>query len=55
METGCQQMLFDFQGLGNRKVVAGFNGGTISTDSGALLLREIEHGRGILKQFHRLP
>jgi hypothetical protein len=51
METGCQQMLFDFQGLGKRKVVAQFNGGTISTDSGALLLREVEHGRGILKQF----
>lgn len=51
METGCQQMLLDFQELGKRKVVARFNGGTISTDSGALLLREVEHGRGILKQF----
>ena len=51
METGCQQMLFDFQELGKRKVVAEFNGGTISTDSGALLLREVEHGRDILKQF----
>ncbi len=51
METGCQQMLFDFQELGKHKVVAEFNGGIISTDSGALLLREVEHGRGILKQF----
>ncbi len=51
METGCQQMLFDFQEIGKRKVVAEFNGGTISTDSGALLLREVEHGRDILKQF----
>jgi len=51
METGCQPMLFDFQELGKRKVVAEFNGGTISTDSGALLLREVEHGRDILKQF----
>ena len=51
METGCQQMLFGFQELGKRKVVAEFNGGTISTDSGVLLLREVEHGRGILKQF----
>ena len=51
METGCQQMLLDFQELGKRKVVAQFNGGTISTDSGALLLREVEYGRGILKQF----
>ncbi|MCP5004933.1 MAG: hypothetical protein GY941_13495 [Planctomycetes bacterium] len=42
METGCQQMLFDFQELGKRKVVAEFNGGTISTDSGALLLREVD-------------
>ena len=51
METWCQQMLLYFQELGKRKVVAQFNGGTISTDSGALLLREVEHGRGILKQF----
>lgn len=51
METGCQQALFGFQGLGKRKVVAGFNGGTISTDSGALLLREVDHGRDILKPF----
>lgn len=51
METGCKQMLFDFQELGKRKVVAEFNGGTISTDSGALLLREVDHGRDILRQF----
>lgn len=51
METECQQMLFNFQELGKRKVVAEFNGGTISTDSGALLLREVEYGRGILKKF----
>ncbi len=29
METGCQQMLFGFQELGKRKVVAEFNGGTM--------------------------
>ncbi len=51
MKTECKQMLFGFRELGKRKVVAEFNGGTISTDSGALLLREVDHGRDFLKQF----
>lgn len=53
MKTDCMQKKFDFQELGKREVVAQFNGGTISTDAGALLLREVEHGKGILKQFSR--
>jgi Transposase DDE domain group 1 len=38
---GCTPELFDFQDLGSRKVVAGFNGGLISSDAGGLLLREL--------------
>ncbi|MCP4368615.1 MAG: IS1380 family transposase [Deltaproteobacteria bacterium] len=53
MKTECMQTTFHFQELGERKVVAQFNGGTISTDDGALLLREVEHSRGILKQFSK--
>jgi len=37
--------------LGRREVVAGFDGGTITTDGGALLLREVEGRTGILAQF----
>ncbi len=53
METGCRQKMLKLEGLGKRKVVAQFNGGTISTDAGGLFLREVENGRGILKQFSR--
>ena len=36
------QERFDFQDLGGRKVVADFSGGVISSDGGALLLREMD-------------
>ncbi|MCP5005913.1 MAG: hypothetical protein GY941_18545 [Planctomycetes bacterium] len=53
MKTECMQTTFHFKELGERKVVEQFNGGTISTDAGALLLREVEHGRDILKRFSK--
>ena len=40
-----------FQGLGSRAVVAGFDGGTITSDAGALLLRVVETTRGIISRF----
>lgn len=40
-----------FQAVEKREVVAAFNGGTISSDGGALLLRELEQRRQIIKQF----
>jgi hypothetical protein len=42
-----------FQGLGRRKVVAAFDGGTISSDAGALLLREVDQGHRLLERFAR--
>jgi hypothetical protein len=36
------QQSFDFQDLGGRKVMADFSGGFISSDGGALLLREMD-------------
>lgn len=42
METECIPQTFEFQPLGARPVVAGFDGGTITSDAGELLLREIE-------------
>ena len=59
--TDCSQKEFKFQGLKNRKVVGSFNGGTITSDGGSLLLREVETRTGILKEFsecfedHRNP
>ena len=33
---------FEFQGLGSRRVVAQFDGGTLTSDAGALLLRDLD-------------
>jgi len=38
-----------FQDLGSRQVVAGFSGGTLSTDGGALLLREVNQRLGVAR------
>jgi len=51
MKTDCNPKQLHFQGLGERKVVASFDGGTITSDAGALLLREIEAARGFLEHF----
>ncbi len=40
-----------FQGLGGRKVVGDFNGGTVTSDAGGLLLREIDLAYGIIDGF----
>jgi hypothetical protein len=37
--TECNQSSFGFKALGGRDIVARFDGGTISSDGGALLLR----------------
>jgi hypothetical protein len=49
--TECKPKQLEFQGLGRRRVVADFDGGAISSDGGALLLREVEVARGIIKGF----
>jgi hypothetical protein len=51
MGTECKAKPYEFQPLGNRAVVAGFDGGTITSDGGALLLRELEAKRRIIRQF----
>ena len=59
--TECNQTTFAFHPLGSREVVARFDGGTITSDAGGLLLREMERRTGILRQFaarftdHRHP
>lgn len=49
--TECKPEQYKFHGLGNREVVAQFDGGDITTDAGGLLLREVEQRTGIIRQF----
>ena len=46
--TECNQSRFSFATHDGREVVAEFNGGTISSDGGALLLRETERRMNLL-------
>lgn len=50
METQCSAAQLEFHGLGRRAVVGQFDGGKISSDSGGLLLREVEQRTHILKR-----
>ncbi len=51
MQTECTTDRILFQPLGRREVVGAFNGGTISSDAGGLLLREVEQRTGMIRQF----
>jgi hypothetical protein len=46
-ETDCDSQPLLFQDLGPRKVVADFSAGTLSSDAGALLLRQVDQGLGV--------
>ena len=46
--TECNQSSFEFEACGSREVVARFDGGTISSDAGALLLRETDRRLNLL-------
>jgi hypothetical protein len=50
MKTECTAGQLEFHGLGRRAVVGHFDGGKISSDSGGLLLREVEQRTHILKR-----
>src|SRR5487761_251624 len=51
MTTECSGKPFECQPLGKRQVRAGFDGGTITSDGGGLLLREVEKRTGIVERF----
>jgi hypothetical protein len=46
----CKEQRLLFQDLGSRKVVADFSGGTLSTDAGALLLRQVDAHLGLTRK-----
>ena len=51
MTTECTQRSFRFSHPSRREVVARFDGGSITSDGGGLLLGEVERRTGILQQF----
>ena len=46
-KTDCKEQPLLFQDLGSRKVAADFSGGTLSSDGGALLLRQVDANLGL--------
>jgi hypothetical protein len=50
MPTLCSAEQFEFEGLGSRKVTASFDGGAITSNAGALLLRQTDGRIGLTRQ-----
>jgi hypothetical protein len=48
--TECRNQPLLFQPLGSRKVVADFSGGTLSTDGGVLLVRQVDLSLGLTRR-----
>ena len=61
MLTQCKPLSFAFQGCRGRKVTAAFDGGSITSNAGALLLRKIDRALGFFDRVaacftdHRKP
>ncbi len=51
MPTECSADRFEFAAVGGRRVVAGFDGGTITSDAGALLLGATDRAIGLVRRF----
>jgi len=49
--TECNQSSFGFERSGRREIVARFDGGTISSDGGAFLLRQTDKRLDLLRRF----
>ena len=50
MPTDCNTSPLEFEGLGSRKVTASFDGGAITSNAGALLLRQTDRVIGLSRQ-----
>src|SRR5260370_24267040 len=50
MLTECNPDLFGFAPVGRREVVGSFDGGSITSDAGALLLRQTDQVIGLSKR-----
>ncbi len=51
MQTDCNPKLFEFEALGRKSVVAGFDGGAITSNAGALLLGQVDKGLKLVRRF----
>src|SRR5450759_3525909 len=51
MQTECTPKLFGFEAVERRAVVAGFDGGDITSNAGALLLGQVDRGLGLIRRF----
>ena len=51
MPTECTSDLFDFSSVEGRKVVAGFDGGAVTSEAGALLLGATDRAIGLVGRF----
>src|SRR5579862_9503768 len=51
MPTECTPELFEFEAVERRAVVASFDGGTITSNAGGLLLRQLDRGLGLVRRF----
>ena len=51
MQTECTPKLFEFEAVDRRSVVAGFDGGNITSNAGALLLGQVDQGVGLVRRF----
>ncbi len=47
MQTDCTSKMFDFEGFDGRRVVAAFDGGAMTSDAGAVLLRHTDQAVGL--------
>ena len=51
MQTECTANALQFQAVAGRAVRALFDGGTLTSDGGAVLLREVDRATGVLRRF----
>jgi len=51
MPTECSATLFEFAPVEGRRVVAGFDGGAITSDAGALLLGQADRAVRLTERF----
>jgi hypothetical protein len=50
MQTDCIREQLEFEGFDGHKVVAGFDGGSMTSDAGALLLRQVDGAVGLFRR-----
>lgn len=51
--TECRQATFEFQGIKGKRVEGKFDGGMVTTEAGALIVREVAERRGIFERLSR--